>query len=104
MRAFLYPVIKHQCISFIRKRRKVVSIERHMPPEELTFIPTPPGEFDRLIKQLDQDQQELVQLRFGLGLRLGEIGAALGLPLGTIKSRLHNILKLLRKNHTQEKK
>ena len=45
---------------------------------------------------LPEGQREVVRLRFALDMRLGEIAEALGLPQGTVKSRLHNALKTLR--------
>ncbi|MEK6563325.1 MAG: sigma factor-like helix-turn-helix DNA-binding protein [Candidatus Binatota bacterium] len=39
---------------------------------------------------LPEGQQEVVRLRFIDGLDLKEIAIALEIPLGTVKSRLHN--------------
>jgi RNA polymerase sigma-70 factor (ECF subfamily) len=104
MRAYLYPVVRHQSISLIRKRKKVVEIERgSRPPSELTFWPEEPGDLERLIESLDEETQELLLLRFTLGLKLGEIAEALSVPTGTVKSRLHNALKALRQIHSKKK-
>jgi RNA polymerase sigma-70 factor (ECF subfamily) len=100
MRAFLYPVVRHQSISLIRKRRKVVEIDRgSRPPAELTFWPDEQGDLSRLIDGLDEDSQELLLMRFTLGMKLSEIAEALSVPTGTVKSRLHNALKELRRRH-----
>lgn len=100
MRAFLYPVVRHQSISLLRKRRKVVEIDRgSRPPVELTFWPDEPGDLARLLDGLDDETQELLLLRFALGMKLHEIAEALGVPTGTVKSRLHNALKSLRERH-----
>ena len=104
MRAFLYPIVKHQCISLIRKQRKIVPISREArSAETLAWHPEPPGDFARIIGSLSPEHQEVVKLRFGLGMQLDEIGEALDIPLGTVKSRLHNSLKLLRKYHSEKK-
>lgn len=108
LRSYLYPVVKHRSISLIRKRRKVVSLENWQAqggePEELSWQPEPPGEFSRLVADLPQQQREVVQLRFQLGLKLNEIAEAMDLALGTVKSRLHNALKTLQKQHTSVKR
>jgi len=105
MRAYLYPVVRHQSISLIRKRRKVVEIDRgSRPPTELTFWPDEPGDLSRLLDGLDEQTEELLLLRFALGLKLHEIGETLGIPTGTVKSRLHAALQQLRNRHAAEKK
>jgi RNA polymerase sigma-70 factor (ECF subfamily) len=105
MRAFLYPVVRHQCISLVRRRRKIVEIDRgSRPPAELTCWPEPAGDLARLLAGLDDETQELLLLRFALGLKLREIAAALGVPVGTVKSRLHTALQLLRDRPTHEKR
>lgn len=105
MRAYLYPVVRHQSISLIRKRRKVVEIDRgSRPPVELTFWPDEPGDLARLLDGLDEETQELLLLRFAIGMKLHEIAAALSVPTGTVKSRLHHALKSLRHQHAGEKR
>jgi RNA polymerase sigma-70 factor (ECF subfamily) len=105
MRAYLYPVVRNQSISLIRKRHKVVEIDRgSRPPAELTFWPDEPGDLERLLAGLDEETQELLLLRFGLGLKLEEIATALSIPTGTVKSRLHNALKSLRQRYADTQK
>lgn len=97
LRGYLYPVVKHRSISLLRKRRRVVPIDAARPPEvsEPVWQPDPPGEFARIIEVLPTEQREVVRLRFALDLKLDEIAQALAVPLGTVKSRLHNALKAL---------
>jgi RNA polymerase sigma-70 factor, ECF subfamily len=92
LRGFLYPVVKHQAISTLRRRKPQAplaeDLEWHGAPQE--------GDFARLLAELPPEQREVVRLRFGLDFALEEIADALAVPLGTVKSRLHNALKLLR--------
>ncbi|MBI4602680.1 MAG: sigma-70 family RNA polymerase sigma factor [Planctomycetes bacterium] len=53
-------------------------------------------EVSRLLAGLPEAQQEVVRLRFVEDLELHEIAAALDIPLGTVKSRLHAALQALR--------
>jgi RNA polymerase sigma-70 factor (ECF subfamily) len=90
-RTFLYPVVKHRSID--RKR-----LRRPQPEAAEPVAPTPAeGLIDEYLKQLTEDQAEVVQMRFADGLSLDEIAAALDIPLGTVKSRLHHALQILRR-------
>ena len=51
---------------------------------------------ERAIAGLPADQREVVVLRHRLGLSYEEITATLGVPLGTVKSRLARALEALR--------
>jgi RNA polymerase sigma-70 factor (ECF subfamily) len=54
------------------------------------------AEVDRLVLVLNPDQRVLVGLRFWRDLSLQEIANLLGIPLGTVQSRLHYALQRLR--------
>ena len=97
MRAFLYPVVKHRCISLHRRRRPVIELSEVRGGEEpRAHARDAAGDFDRMVAVLPPAQREVVVLRFGLGMKLDEIAAALDVSVGTVKSRLHYGLKALR--------
>ena len=48
------------------------------------------------VRRLDADEQALIALRFFLELPESEVAQTLGVPLGTVKSRLHRTLARLR--------
>jgi len=48
------------------------------------------------IKELRAEQGEVVHLRFAAGLGYAEIARVLGVPVGTVRSRLHRGLKAIR--------
>jgi RNA polymerase sigma-70 factor, ECF subfamily len=50
----------------------------------------------RAVASLTEEHRLVVELRFFAGATLDEIAAALGCPLGTVKSRLHHGLEKLR--------
>lgn len=95
LRSFLYPVVKHASIDVLRRRRRLVALDRAQEPIDWV-VPSRDGDFERLLARLGPGQREVVRLRFGLGFRLEEIAEALEIPTGTVKSRLHNALKSLR--------
>ncbi len=95
-RTFLYPVVKHLALARTEKRRR----ERPLAavPEERT-AGTAEERLEDLLGGLSEVQQEVVLLRFADGLELQEIAEALQVPLGTVKSRLHSALEILRRRH-----
>jgi len=102
MKTFLYPVVKNLSIAARRKA------ERHQSTEsELEVLANQPAEQSMRIEAkeltavmagLSEEQREVLLLRFVDGLSLAEIAAAMEIPLGTVKSRLHNALTALRKD------
>ena len=97
MTTFLYPVVKHLALN--RRRRPLA---QHGDTGILATIPdqsqakTSRTELATVLRRLPVDQREVVLMRFVDGFSLDEIAAALGIPLGTVKSRLHNALRILR--------
>jgi RNA polymerase sigma-70 factor (ECF subfamily) len=53
-------------------------------------------ELERALTQLEESQRQVVALRFYADLSLEEIAEVTGIPLGTVKSRLHRALAKLR--------
>jgi RNA polymerase sigma-70 factor (ECF subfamily) len=48
------------------------------------------------VNNLDDEQSEVVHLRFAAGLSYIEIAGALGIAVGTVRSRLHRALRTVR--------
>jgi RNA polymerase sigma-70 factor (ECF subfamily) len=55
------------------------------------------GLLDQAMERLPARHREILAMRFADGMKVAEIAAALGLPAGTVKSRLHNALRRLRR-------
>ncbi|MHC4679696.1 MAG: RNA polymerase sigma factor [Planctomycetota bacterium] len=99
MTTFLYPVVKHLSIAARNKSRRSASDE-----EMLSALPAPAsGEHDPrraelagVLKVLPEPQREVLLMRFVDTMSQQEIAEALAIPLGTVKSRLHNALQTLR--------
>ena len=100
LKTFLYPAVRNLSLAARRKTRRFQSGEPE--PDKLESLPAanPRGsETDALtaaLASLSEEQREVLLLRFVDELSLAEIAVALGIPLGTVKSRLHNALGTLR--------
>lgn len=101
MRSFLYPVVKHLALNARAKAGRYESGEAEALFAGLEAPRSEAGSGEELrvaLAKLPQQQRETVMLRFMEGMDLGEIAAALGIPVGTVKSRLHHALEALRNN------
>ena len=99
MTTFLYPVVKHLAIDIVRRKRP------HEPAETLEGIParqdppdSSPQELAAALSALGDLHREVVLMRFVDDMSIEEIANALGIPEGTVKSRLHNALRTLRED------
>jgi RNA polymerase sigma-70 factor (ECF subfamily) len=92
---FLYPAVKNISIAVRRKSAKFGGGQ-----QPFDTLPAPvaaqQNELTTVVSRLPETHREVVLMRFVDGLSLEEIGVALGIPLGTVKSRLHNALATLR--------
>ena len=98
MKTFLYPAVKNHAIAARRKRRRFAGDAEVL--DELPAAGEPSGasreELATALGALDDAHREVLLMRFVDGMSLAEISSALGIPLGTVKSRLHNALSKLR--------
>ena len=96
---FLYPVVRNKTVDCFRKLRRQAEVPAEAVPEQSS--PPSPEMVELsildLIAELPEFQREVILLRFVNGLSLKEVSDRLGVPEGTVKSRLHNGLKVLRK-------
>ena len=102
LRTYFYPVIRTLCITARRKagRYEVDSsrTEAVSQPETAGSIPGHQEPLEAALGLLGQEHRDVLLLRFVDDLSLAEISDVLGIPLGTVKSRLHNGLDRLRQD------
>ncbi len=99
-KTFLYPAVRNLSIAARRRARRYQSSEA----EQLTIQNSPAPEIsphgqsdlNHMLGSLSEEHREVLLLRFVDGLSLAEIADAMSIPTGTVKSRLHNALELLR--------
>ncbi len=100
LKTFLYPAVKNLSIAARRKagRYQSTQAERQIldqvPAPDAP--PDPTNDLTAALANLSEEHREVLLLRYVDGLTLAEIAQALDVPLGTVKSRLHNALDSLR--------
>jgi RNA polymerase sigma-70 factor (ECF subfamily) len=102
---WLYGILRHRFLKGRRQQNATLSAA----PDALAQVPcssrTPSSSAEasedasrirQAVASLPEAHRLVVELRFFAGATLDEIAAALGCPLGTVKSRLHHALEKLR--------
>jgi RNA polymerase sigma-70 factor (ECF subfamily) len=99
--AWLHRVIVRSCLSILRRRRsRVIEVEltpiAEVPSTDLGSSVADRDEVERALARLDPGHRAVVVAHYFLGQPLPQVAAALGIPLGTAKSRLHRSLAAMR--------
>lgn len=99
--AWLHRLLVHACLDLVR-RRKRRAIEVELTPLHAPSSADFSGDvvdrdlLDRALRALEPDWRAIVVLHYYLGMPLPDVAAALRIPLGTAKSRLHRSIGVLR--------
>ena len=95
---FLYPVVKNTALAIRRKRRRMLPGDAEMDTLAAgeSIDPLAADDLKVALDALPETHREVLLMRYVDDLNLEEIGCALEIPLGTVKSRIHNALKQLR--------
>ena len=100
--AWLHRLLVHACIDEARRLRRhrvdvpIITLDAPDPGADIASVAARRDELERGFSRLAPEQRALVVLHHYLDQPLPEVARALGLPLGTAKSRLHRALDLLR--------
>jgi RNA polymerase sigma-70 factor, ECF subfamily len=99
MRTFLYPAVRHLSAAVRARKRRFTSDNEILGELAAPASVEPDGHHSELravLTVLPEEQREVLLMRFVDTMSLREIADALGIPAGTVKSRLHNALRTLR--------
>jgi len=84
-----------------RRRRALASYIRRVEPVPDASVEVELRDaVDEQLASLEPVDRALLTLRYGLDLEMGAVAAALGMPVGTAKSRVHRALQRLRQGRS----
>jgi RNA polymerase sigma factor (sigma-70 family) len=99
--AWLHRLLYRSCIDEVRRLRRhrfdvdLTPID-HPDLDDATAVMADRDQLERGFSRLDAEARALIVLHHYLDLPLPEVAIALGIPLGTAKSRLHRALQAMR--------
>ena len=98
MTTFLYPAVRNLSIAARNKRQKATSNEENLDlfPKAEAEDTTARDDFSTMLSSLSDAHREILLMRFVDDMTQPEIAAALALPLGTVKSRLHHAIQAVK--------
>jgi RNA polymerase sigma-70 factor (ECF subfamily) len=103
--AWLHRLLVNACYREARKGRRRRSIEVHV---DSLAMPEAPGatdrdfdladrdQLERGFRRLDVDQRTVLVMHYYLGFSLDDAAEVLGVPPGTVRSRLHRAINAMR--------
>jgi len=100
LKTFLYPAVRNLSATAREKARRFQSSESELREIEDAKAPERDtanmGDLQIVLGALSEEHREVLLLRFLEGFDLSEIALSMDIPVGTVKSRLHNALQVLR--------
>ena len=103
--AWVYRLTINACLDLARRRRRR-PIEVEIVPLFAPHAPDPAIDVadralvESVLRRLDEPGRAVIVMHYFLGLPLTEVAASLGIPIGTVKSRLHRALSEMRSEAT----
>jgi RNA polymerase sigma-70 factor (ECF subfamily) len=112
LKTVLYPAVRNAAITRGRRCRPTMPLPLDNASVAVEHISASSDDLDpresreallEVLSKLSDIHHEILILRFADDLSLEEIAVAIGLPMGTVKSRLHNALAALREDPRTKK-
>ncbi len=98
-RAWAYRIAANKCADWLRRRRRerIDAAEHDLEDQSASGSEGAQDDLQTALKNLSADRREILVFRYLDELSTAEIAAVLGIPEGTVKSRLHHA-----RNHLRE--
>ncbi|HUW19561.1 MAG TPA: RNA polymerase sigma factor [Sedimentisphaerales bacterium] len=100
--AWLFGIVRKACADWCRQEKRRATVVPLESLDEFGDNTLEKSDIDRFeavwnaVENLDAEQKEVVHLRFAAGLSYAEMAQTLGIPVGTVRSRLHRGLNAVR--------
>lgn len=99
--AWAHRILRNKCVDYCRKagrqRRLAEEMVKRQEAGDDSYREDPGNPLAEALRRLPADRRELVTLKYGANLNIVEIAVILGVPVGTVKSRLHQTREQLRR-------
>jgi len=98
---WIYVITRNTCLNYLRDTKKETLCEVEPPvltPEDLILQEEERQRLLTALNSLSVQDRELIIMVDYLSLKYREVGEIMGIPTGTVKSRLHGIRQKLRKD------
>lgn len=95
-RAWLYTTLKRRFLDEQAAQHRQDALLQQLDAATLSTSDPPPAAAPNPFDLVPEQHQELVHMRFVLGMNSTEIAEELGIPAATVRSRLHLAVKHLR--------
>lgn len=100
-KVWIYTIAKNHCINYLKKNRKEITLlgdasllidnNRSRPVENELIEKQQEQQLQLFLSQLPSDIQTTCYLRFSEKLKYKHIARILDIPVGTVKSRIHQV-------------
>ena len=100
--AWLFGIARRTRVDWYRQKKRQGSALSRENIDELQKAGTTKPDINQIekiwdtVKDLNPEQSEVIHLRFAAGLNYSQIAHTLGIPIGTVRSRLHRGLKAVK--------
>ncbi|MBN2161979.1 MAG: sigma-70 family RNA polymerase sigma factor [Pontiellaceae bacterium] len=95
-KAWVYGVARHLVLGFIQKESRELPLEAGLSEGPAVVRDERIPLLKAAIRKLPRPQQEVLELRLDAEMSYQEIAETLGVPVGTVRSRLHHAVRSLR--------
>lgn len=102
--AWLFGIARRTRVDWFRRKKREGLVVHSENMDEFDTVDSGRSKVDRVeriwevVKGLNTEQSQVIYMRFAAGLSYAQIAHALGIPVGTVRSRLHRGLKLIREH------
>ncbi|MDP4181786.1 MAG: sigma-70 family RNA polymerase sigma factor [Bacillota bacterium] len=102
-KTWMIRIVINECYNILKYKNKVIPMDReNFEFYNKEFLSFEEVEMRSILSELDDIHREVLDLRYNQDLRLEEISELLGVPIGTVKSRLHRAHGILKAQYIEK--